>query len=95
MGCRTSVKIMQIFPKTRSDPTSNEYKQTWILLLQWQKTFAVHRHTKVHENAFIFVVPDVALLKHWVPKSCEIIENKYKLHRKTKNMIPGVAMAES
>ena len=32
-------------------------------------------HVKMVENAFIVIVLGVALLKLWVPKSYEIIEN--------------------
>ena len=38
--------------------------------MQWSKTHAVARPAKMHQNAFIFVAPGVALLTPWMQKSC-------------------------
>ena len=42
--------------------------------LQWSETH-VERPAKIHQNAFIFVVPGVALLTPWMQKSLKIVEN--------------------
>ena len=44
-------------------------------MLQWSKTHAVDRPLKMHKIAFIFVVPDIALLTPRMQKSFKIVEN--------------------
>ena len=44
-------------------------------ILQWSETHAVERPAKMHQNAFIFVVPGVALLTPWMQRSFKIVEN--------------------
>ena len=41
-------------------------------------THAGDWHAKMLENAFLFVVPDVAFLELWTPKSYEIIGKSNK-----------------
>ena len=41
-----------------------------------KKTHAVDRPAKMHKNAFIFVIPGVALLTPWIQKSLKIVENR-------------------
>ena len=42
-------------------------------VLQWSKTEAVERPAKMHQNAFIFLVPRVALFTSWMQKSLKIV----------------------
>ena len=44
-------------------------------ILQWPKIHAGDRPAKMHQNAFIFVVPGVALLTPWTQKLLKIVEN--------------------
>ena len=46
------------------------------------KSRAVDRRAKMHTNAFIFVVPGVALLTPWMQKSLKIVENSPKNNHK-------------
>ena len=40
-----------------------------------KKTGAVERPAKMHQNAFIFLVPRVALFTPWMQKSLKIVQN--------------------
>ena len=42
-------------------------------ILQWSKTEAVERPAQMHHNAFIFLVPRVALFTQWMQKSLKIV----------------------
>ena len=44
-------------------------------VLQWSETHAVERLAKMQQNAFISVVPGVALLTPWTQKSMKTVEN--------------------
>ena len=83
-------KIMQNYAKMQLESPQNEHEKTCPPVLQWPKTHAVARPAKMHQNAFIFVVPGVALLTPWMPKSLKMSKIHYKVT--TKNTKPGVAM---
>ena len=44
-------------------------------VLQWSDTHVVNQPANMHENALVFVVPDVALLTRWMQKSLKNIKN--------------------
>jgi len=66
---------MQNDAKMHHKSPQNDHEKTLIPILQCSKTHAVDRPAKLHQNAFPFVVPGVALLTPWVQKSLKIIEN--------------------
>ena len=68
-------KIMQNYAKMHRKSPQNEHEKMWISVLQWPKTHAVARPAKMHQNAFIFVVPGVALLTPWMQKLLKIVDN--------------------
>ena len=54
---------------------TNYHKKMRRPVLQWSETHAVERPAKMHQNAFIFVAPGVALLTPWMKTSLKIVEN--------------------
>ena len=71
-------KIIQNYAKIHLKSQQNEHKIIWHPVLQCSKTHAAASHAKMHQNAFIFVVPDVALPTPWIQKPPEIVENCHK-----------------
>ena len=68
-------KIMQNDAKMHHKSARNDHEKIQIPILQCSKTHAVDRAANLHENAFIFVVPDAALLTPWMQTSLKIVEN--------------------
>ena len=68
-------KIKQNVAKMNQKSQQNEHEKMWISVLQWSETHVVASPAKMHENAFIFVFPGVALLTPWMQKSFKIVEN--------------------
>ena len=68
-------KIVQNDAKMHVKSPPNEHEKTYTPVLQWPKTHAVAWPAKMHQIAFIFVVPGVALLTQWMQKSLKIVEN--------------------
>ena len=68
-------KIMQNYAKMHRKSPQNEHEKMWIAVLQWSETHVVASPAKMHQNAFIFVFPGVALLTPWTQKSFKIVEN--------------------
>ena len=69
------LKIMQNDAKMHHKSPRNEHEKTSIPTLQWSKTHAVDRAAKLHENAFIFVVPVLRCSNNEFSKSSKVIEN--------------------
>ena len=61
-------KIMQNYAKMHRKSPQNEHEKMWIAVLQWSETHVVASPAKMHQNAFIFVFPGVALLTPWIQK---------------------------
>ena len=59
-------KIVQNDAKMHLKSLQNEHEIVSNPMLQWSKTHTVVWPAKTHENAFIFVVPGVALLTPWM-----------------------------
>ena len=74
-ACRRVSKIMQNYAKVHLKSPQNEHEKTCIPVLQSSKTHAVAWPAKMHQIAFIFVVPGVALLTPWMQKLLKIVEN--------------------
>ena len=55
-------KIMQNYAKMHRKSPQNEHEKMWISVLQWSETHVVASPAKMHQNAFISVVPGVVLL---------------------------------
>ena len=63
-------KIMQNDANMHLKSQQNEHKKIRIPVSQWIKQkLAIELRAKLHQNAFAFAVPDVALLEEGVPKS--------------------------
>ena len=72
---RRELKIMQNCVKMHQKSSQNDRGKKLIPVSQWSKMHAVAWFAKVHQNAFIFIVPGVALLTSWIKKLIKIIEN--------------------
>ena len=68
-------KIKQNVAKMNQKSPQNEHEKKRISILQWSKTHAVAWPAKMHQIAFIFVIPGVALLTSWMQKVLKIVEN--------------------
>ena len=68
-------KIMQNCVKMHLKSSQNDSVKRLIPLSQWSEMHAVAGLAKMHQNAFIFVVPGVALLTSWMKKLIRIVEN--------------------
>ena len=68
-------KIVQNYVKMHLKSPQNEHEKMRRPLLQWSKTHAVAWPAKTHQNAFILVVPGVALFTPWMQKSLKIVQN--------------------
>ena len=66
---------MQNYARIILKSPQNEHKIIWHPILQWSKTHAVASLAKMHQNAFIFVVPIVTFLTPWKQNSFKIVEN--------------------
>ena len=75
---RRVLEIIQNHTKIHLRSPQNKLKTIWNPISQWSKTHAVASPAKMHQNAFIVVVPGVALLTPWIEKTLKIGEN----HRK-------------
>ena len=77
-------KIVQIWPKTRANPTQKDHGKTSPPVSQWKKILPIAWRAKMHQNAFIFAVRGVALLGESVPKSRQTRPNSTQNeHEKT------------
>ena len=79
---RREPKIMQNDAKMHHKSPQNDHEKTLIPILQCSKTHAVDRPAKLHQNAFAFVVPGVALLTPWMQKSFKIIQHSPQNYHK-------------
>ena len=68
-------KIMQKYAKMHIKSSQNEHEKIWYRVLQLSKRHAVASAANMHQNAFILVVPGVALVTPWMEKSFKIVEN--------------------
>ena len=80
-------KIKQNVAKMHQKSSRNEHEKMWIPMLQLSKMHAVDRPLKMHGNAFIFVVPDVALLTPRMQKSFKNVENSSKMLTKIRSPV--------
>ena len=71
---RRKPKIMQNCVKMQLKSSQNESGKKLILLSQWSEMHAVAGLAKMHQNAFIFVVPGVALLMPWIEKTLKKVK---------------------
>ena len=72
---RREPKIMQNCVKMHIKSSQNDRVKNLNPLSQWSEMHAVAGLAKMHQNAFTFVLPGVALLTSWVRKLIKIIEN--------------------
>ena len=72
---RRESKILQNDFKMHLKSPQNEHEKVSHPVLQWSKTHTVAWTAKTHQNAFIFVVPGVALFTPWMQKSFKIVQN--------------------
>ena len=63
---RREPKIMQNCVKMHLKSSQNERGKESIPVSQWSEMHAVAGLAKMHQNAFIFVVPGAALLTSWM-----------------------------
>ena len=68
-------KIMQNDAKMHLKSPQNEHEKIYTPVVQWSKTHAVAWPAKMHQIAFIFVIPGVPLLTSWIQKVLKIVEN--------------------
>ena len=86
---------MQNWPKPRPKPTQNEHEKSCIPVSQAQKIHPNAWRAKMHQNAFIFAVPGVTLLRENVKKHAKYIQNACKFYAKwtRKNMDSDIGLA--
>ena len=61
--------------------------------LQWSETHVVDRPANMHQNALIFVIPDVALLTPWCKNRSKSLKFYHKITTKSTNAV--VAMVRN
>ena len=86
-------KILQNCVKMHLKSSQNDRGKKLIPVSQWSKMHAVAWFAKVHQNAFIFVVPGVALLTSWMKKISKLSKIDHKMTTKNKN--PGMRMIKN
>ena len=74
-GLQTGAPNQAKCRKSASKSPRNEHEKMWHPILQWSKIHAVVSPAKMHQNAFIFIVPGFALLTPWMQKTLKIVEN--------------------
>ena len=78
---------MQNYAKVHLKSPQNEHEKLWSTVSQRQKTHAVASPVKMHQNAFIFVVPDFALLKPWMQKRSKSQKIDHKIITKMRRPV--------